>query len=210
MITWCPWNSTGGQLLFLRLKISIVRFMGSSQKSGLSWTGLLSGSKSSKLMSGSVRSHTSYTIAVRILFGLEWAYLMIKVHTKNLPQILGNDTQYASKLAFNCNWAVCHVWCPPMNLLLSANSPLLLSYLPAPQSFFVVVWWLPPGSQHRKYVEFFFHSVYEQELHGHWGEHLSLFPLLFSTIAVPVLNQGERGLLCCYHYPILCRSYPRM
>ena len=33
--------------------------MGSSQKSGLSWTGLLSGSKSSKLMSGSVRSHTN-------------------------------------------------------------------------------------------------------------------------------------------------------
>ena len=70
-----------------------------------------------------------------LLFGPKWAHLMIKVHTKNLPQILGNDTQYASKLALNCNWAVCHVWCPPMNLLLSANSPLLLSYLPAPKVF---------------------------------------------------------------------------
>ena len=40
-----------------------VRLMGSSQKSGLSWTGLLSGSKSSKLMSGSVRSLTSYNHA---------------------------------------------------------------------------------------------------------------------------------------------------
>ena len=141
------------------------------------------------------------TIVRIFLFGPKWAYLMIKVHTKNLPQILGNDTQYASKLALNCNWAVCHVWCPPMNLLLSANSPLLLSYLPAPKVF-VVVWWLPPGSQHRRYVGFFFHSVYEQELHGHWAEHLSLFLLLFSSIAVPVLNRGKRGLLYCYHYPI--------
>ena len=75
------------------------------------------------------------TIVRIFLFRPKWAYLMIKVHTKNLPQILGNDTQYASKLALNCNWAVCHVWCPPMNLLLSANSPLLLSYLPAPKVF---------------------------------------------------------------------------
>ena len=146
-----------------------------------------------------------------MLYNCEDAFIWTKMsifddkgsHEKSTA-ILGNNTQYASKLALNCNWAVYHVWCPPMNLLLSANSPLLLSYLPAPKVFFVVVWWLPPGSQHRKYVEFLFHSVYEQELHGHWGEHLSLFLLLFSTIAVPVLNQGERGLLYCYHYPILC------
>ena len=45
---------------FFNLKYQSVRLMGSSQKSGLSWTGLLSGSESSKLMSGSVRSLTMH------------------------------------------------------------------------------------------------------------------------------------------------------
>ena len=130
------------------------------------------------------------TIVRIFLFGPKWAYLMIKVHTKNLPQILGNDTQYASKLALNCNWAVCHVWCPPMNLLLSANSPLLLSYLPAPKVFCGRLM-IATRKSTSKVCRVFFHSVYEQELHGHWAEHLSLFLLLFSSIAVPVLNRGN-------------------
>ena len=45
--------------MFFKLKYQSVQLMGSSRKSGLSWAGLLSGSRSSKIMSGSVWSLTT-------------------------------------------------------------------------------------------------------------------------------------------------------